>query len=121
MLRLMTVTITLLACVAQRAAADGAFDGEWRTSIGTVSLKQSGVAVTGTYGATGQFSLKGAVRGKELKFEYQEGNATGEAHWTLDDSGTSFHGGYQVRGGQAGAWDGWRPDPQAVKGKAANV
>ena len=82
--------------------ADGAFDGEWRTSLGTVTLKQSGPAVTGTYGDAAQFTLKGAVRGKELRFEYQEGNASGEARWTLDDAGNSFHGGFQVRGGQAG-------------------
>ena len=27
-----------------------AFDGEWRTSIGTVKLKQTGSAIVGTYG-----------------------------------------------------------------------
>jgi predicted esterase len=39
----------------------------------------------------------------------------------LDDGGRAFRGGYQVRGGQAGGWDGWRPDPQALKGKPANL
>src|SRR5438034_5253983 len=52
-----------------RAAEEGAFDGEWRTSIGIVKLKQTGSAVTGTYGQAGQFTLKGTVEGKNLTFE----------------------------------------------------
>ena len=84
-------------------------------------MNQTGNAVTGTYGNAGQFSLKGTVQGKKLTFEYQEGQAKGDAHWTLDDSGHSFRGGYKIRGGQAGDWEGWRPDPEAAKGKTANV
>lgn len=99
----------------------GAFDGEWRTSIGPVKLKQTGSEVTGTYGNAGQFTLKGTVEGKKLTFEYQEGQAKGDAHWTLDEAGHSFRGGFQVRGGQAGNWQGWRPDPEAPKGKTASL
>jgi predicted esterase len=101
------------------ADGEGAFDGEWRTSLGTVRLKQMGNAVTGTYGNAGQFTLKGTVQGKKLTFEYQAGQAKGEAHWTLDDSGHAFHGGYKLRSGEADDWDGWRPDPKAPEGRAA--
>jgi predicted esterase len=104
-----------------RAAEEVAFDGEWRTSFGIVKLKQTGSAVTGTYGNAGQFTLKGTVESKKLTFEYQEGQAKGDAHWTLDDSGHSFRGQFRIRGGQAGNWLGWRPDPEAPKAKAGNL
>src|SRR5262249_25384446 len=102
--------LLLLATAALAHGADeAAFDGEWRTSFGIVKLKQAGSAVTGTYGNAGQFTLKGMVKGKKLTFEYQEGQANGEANWTMDDSGHSFRGEFKIRGGQAGVWQGWRP------------
>src|SRR5579864_9481137 len=110
--------LSLALATPAGAAEEAAFDGEWRTSIGTVKLKQTGSAVTGTYGNAGQFTLKGTVEGKKLSFEYQEGQARGDAHWTMDDSGHSFRGQFRIRGGQAGNWLGWRPDPEAPKGKA---
>jgi predicted esterase len=111
--------VLVTAAPAGAADADGAFDGEWRTSLGTVTLKRVGNDVTGTYGNAGQFTLKGTVQGKKLTFDYQAGQARGEAHWTLDDSGHAFRGGYKQRSGEAGDWDGWRPDPEAPKGPPA--
>jgi predicted esterase len=104
-------------------AANGAgdFAGEWRTSIGMVTITQSGADVTGVYGNAGQFTLQGTVQGNKLTFQYQEGQARGDAHWTLDDAGHSFRGGFQVRGGRAGEWNGWRPDPDAAAGESANL
>jgi hypothetical protein len=97
-------------------ADEAAFNGEWRTSIGTGQLKQTGDAVTGTYGDAGQFTLSGTVAGRKLTFSYQEGQARGDASWNLDKAGNSFTGGFQIRGGQAGNWLGWRPDPAAPRG-----
>src|SRR5262249_44910756 len=115
-------SILLLAIAVPVLAADEAsFNGQWRTSIGIVNLKQTGSAVTGTYGNAGQFTLKGTVEGKKLTFEYEEGQAKGDAQWTLDESGHSFRGEFKVRGGQAGNWQGWRPDPEAPKGKVADL
>src|SRR5438876_493185 len=111
----------VLVIAAPAGAADGDFDGEWRTSLGIVTLKQTDSAVTGTYGNAGQFTLKGTVQGKKFTFEYQEGQAGGDAHWTLDESGYAFRGGYKNRGGQAGDWNGWRPDPQAPKAKPVDL
>jgi predicted esterase len=114
--------LLLVSCAAADAAdAGGAFDGKWYTSIGVVALEQRGDDVTGTYGDQGQFNLKGAVAGRKLTFEYREGPSTGDAHWTLDDSGHSFRGGFRVRGGRAGQWNGWRPDPRASDGERADV
>jgi predicted esterase len=100
---------------------EGPFDGEWRSSIGIVTLKQDGNTVTGTYGNAGQFALKGNVAGKSLTFEYQEGQAKGDARFTLDDSGNAFTGGFQIRGGQGGRWDGWRLDPDALTGDPSSI
>ena len=105
----------ILAAAGPGQAQEGSFGGRWRTSIGVVELKQDGDAVTGTYGNAGQFKIKGTVAGKVLTYEYQEGEAKGDARWTLNDSGLGFQGGYQIRGGRGGAWNGWRPDPEATK------
>src|SRR5262249_31680652 len=120
-----SATMICLAFIAPplsaMAAESSDFDGQWRTSIGTVNLKQTGSEVTGTYGSAGQFSLKGQIDGKKLTFEYREGEAAGEAQWTLDESGHSFRGQYQLHRGQKGIWEGWRADPEAPKGQLANL
>ena len=115
---------SILACVAciltAAATADepgGPFQGEWRTTIGLVKLEQKGDAVTGSYGAGGQFPLKGSVKGNILTFEYEEGQAKGDGRFTLDASGNAFTGGFQVRNGRSGPWNGWRPDPKAATDK----
>jgi predicted esterase len=102
-------------------AGEGAFDGEWRTSYGLVKLAQTGNDVSGTYGNAGEFTVKGTVQDHKLTFEYQEGDVKGDAQWTLDEAGHSFDGGFQVRGGRAGGWDGWRPDPEAPGGKLSHL
>src|SRR2546430_519922 len=103
----------LLLMISAPADAQGAFDGVWRTSFGVVTLKQTKNDVTGAYANAGQFTLKGKIQGKKLTFEYQEGQAAGDGQWTVEDSGHAFRGEYKLRTGQAGAWEGWRPDPQA--------
>ena len=99
--------------------ADGLFQGEWRTTIGLVKLKQKGNSVTGTYGPGDQFPLKGTVNGKILTFEYEEGHVKGDGRFTIDDSANAFTGGFQVRNGHAGYWNGWRPDSRAPADKPA--
>src|SRR5271154_5078804 len=87
-------------CASTAAVADegdGLFQGEWRTTIGLVKLKQKGNSVTGTYGAGDQFPLKGTINGKNLTFEYEEGQVKGDGRFTIDDSANAFTGGFQVR------------------------
>jgi predicted esterase len=121
------VAFAIIAAPSASAAADDApedarsFAGEWRTSIGIVKLEQNGSDVSGTYGAAGQFTLRGTVAGKRLTFEYQEGKATGDARWNLDKSGQAFTGDFKIRGGQAGQWQGWRPDPKARDAERAKI
>lgn len=119
--RLKCAVWMLLVLVGVKADAAGLFDGEWRTTFGPVTIKQAGNEVSGTYGDKDQFTLKGTVQERQLTFEYQEGQAAGEGRWTVDATGCAFNGEYKVRNGQAGTWEGWRPDPQVVKGKRANI
>ena len=114
---LICILFTSTAVVADEA--DGLFQGEWRTTIGLVKLKQKGNSVTGTYGAGDQFPLKGTVNGKILTFEYEEGQVKGDGRFTIGDSVNAFTGGFQVRNGRAGYWNGWRPDPKAPTDKPA--
>jgi predicted esterase len=117
----LTCGVLLLALVAPACpAGEASFDGEWRTSNGIFRLKQKDSTVTGN-GRGGKITLKGKVDGKKLTFEYREGKSIGDAHWTLDESGHSFHGEFKVRDGERGAWQGWRPDPQARAGKSADL
>jgi predicted esterase len=113
--------LLLFTSTPSRAATQSPFEGQWRTSFGTVTLKQTGNTITGTYGDQNQFTLTGAVAGKKLTYEYHEGPATGDATWTLDNSRHAFKGQFKVRDGRAGTWEGWRPDPQARTGKSANL
>src|SRR5947207_4505711 len=121
--RYVYVLLVSSIAAAARAAPEtkGPFDGEWRTSIGTVTLKQTKNDITGAYGNKNQFTIKGTVAGKKLNFEYQEDQSAGDGNWTLDDSGLSFKGSYKARGGQGGEWNGWRPDPKALEGKPVNL
>ena len=95
--------LACIGCILTAAATNdesgGPFQGEWRTTIGRVKLEQKGDAVTGTYGANGQFPLKGSVKGNALTFEYEEGQAKGDGRFTLEPSGNAFTGGFQVRNG----------------------
>jgi predicted esterase len=111
-----TITLTTLA-----AAADGQFQGEWRTTIGIVKLQQNGNTVTGNYGPNGRFPLKGTVKDNVLSFDYEEGQAKGSGEYTLDASGNAFTGKFQVRGGRSGQWNGWRPDPKAKSDKTVSL
>jgi predicted esterase len=113
--------LALLFVTSAQAAEVADFDGEWFTSIGAVKVKQDGNAVTGLYGKSDAFTLKGTVEGKKLTFEYQEGKSSGDAQWTMEESGRSFHGGFKLRSGQVGGWSGWRSDPEAPKGKQADL
>src|SRR4051812_38724378 len=76
-------SIFLLLVVTALAHADGLFEGEWRTSVGTLNLKQTKNEVTGAYGKDGAFTIKGTAAGRKLSFEYQEASLAGDGQWTL--------------------------------------
>ncbi len=109
----------LLWALVARADDAPRFAGQWKSTFGVVSLEQQGDAVTGHFGV-GRFPIRGTAKGSELKFEYDEGQAKGDATFTLDPSGNAYTGTFQVRGGRRGVWNGWRPDPAASNGRAAD-
>jgi predicted esterase len=114
---ILTWAVCSLAPVAVADEPGRTFQGEWRTTVGVVSLEQKGEAVTGSYGPGGRFLIKGTTKGNTLTIEFEEGNAKGDARFALDDSGNAFAGTFQVRNGQRGLWNGWRPDPKAASEK----
>jgi len=114
------IVCTITAAVAA-GAADGQFPGEWRTTIGIVTLEQNGDVVTGNYGPNGRFPIKGKLKANILDFDFEEGQAKGSGQFTLDASGNAFTGQFQVRGGRSGPWNGWRPDPRAKSDKAISL
>ena len=117
------VMLTSIATILTAAVADDEigtqFQGEWRTTLGSVKLEQKGDAVSGTYGPQGQFPLKGTVKENVFTFEYQEGQAKGSGRFTLDATGNAFTGGFQIHNGRSGYWNGWRPDSKAPTDKPA--
>jgi predicted esterase len=117
---LTALTCTFSAAAARAADPVNSFQGQWRTTIGIVNLEQKGNEVTGTYGPSGQFPLKGTVKDNVLTFEYQEGQARGDGRYELDASGNAFTGTFQIRNGRRGVWNGWRPDPKATADKTAS-
>jgi hypothetical protein len=101
--------LATIICIVSIATADescGQFQGEWRTTISPLKLKQNGDTVSGTYGRGGQFPLKGIVKGNILTFEYTEGQAKGDGRFALDAMGNAFMGCFQIRNGQGGYWNG---------------
>jgi predicted esterase len=107
-------TLTSLAAGDEPTSS---FEGEWRTTFATVTLKQNGESVTGSYGPESRFTLKGTVNGNIFTFEYEEGQAKGDAQFVLEGSGNAFSGKFQIRNGRRGIWSGWRPDPAALGDK----
>jgi predicted esterase len=106
--------------LATASAADdpvNPFQGQWHTTISDVKLEQNGEAVTGTYGNTGQFQLRGTAKGNVLTFELEEGQVKGDGKFTIDATGNAFAGSFQIRNGRNGDWNGWRPDPKAAADK----
>jgi pimeloyl-ACP methyl ester carboxylesterase len=76
------------------------FTGSWMLTSGNLqsplSLKQSGLRVTGKYGHEEEFSLEGKVKGRTLTFELSEGGGQGEGTAELWEGGQYFLGEVQL-------------------------
>jgi predicted esterase len=111
--------VLVLGVAAARAGEPGKFAGEWKTSMGPVTLEQKGDDVTGRLAFYG-LALKGKASGKELTLGYDEDQVHVDATLTLDASGNSFTGPLKGTNGFRNVWNGWRSDPAAVRGPAAD-
>ena len=96
------------------------FAGEWKTTMGPVTLEQkAGDEVTGKI-VFYRLALKGKVEGKGLALSYDEGPTHVDANWEFEPSGNAFKGKFKASNGNQGVWNGWRPDPSAAKDKPAD-
>jgi len=72
------------------------FEGNWMLTSGNLqsplTLKQSGLRVTGKYGHDGEFSLDGKVKGRTLSFTLSESSGKGEGTAELWEGGEIFFG-----------------------------
>src|SRR5262249_30769453 len=103
----------LLVLISVPARADEpTLQGDWRTSLGVVTFTPEGNVVVATFANPGIPPVKGSVKGKTATLTYQEGPKRGEATLTIDESGRSFSGWFQIGGGSRNPWNGWRPDPE---------
>jgi hypothetical protein len=85
------------------------FSGRWATSFGTMTLRQSGTSVTGTYGRSGtESTIEGMVAVDRLVFRYKEAAEQGTGWFRLRRPGC-FSGEYQPEGTPRQLpWLGWR-------------
>lgn len=116
--------IAILVSVFCGAAACGAeqtrgFAGQWKTTMGPVTLERSGDNVTGRLVAF-RLPLKGTIKDKTLSVGYDEGRIHVDATLELEPSGNEFKGNFKASNGNRGIWNGWRPDPAASQGAPAD-
>ncbi len=116
--------IAILVSVVCGAAACGAeqvrgFAGEWKTTMGPVTLEQSGDNVSGRINFF-RLPLKGTIKDKALSIGYDEGKTHVDATLELEPSGNEFKGKFKASNGNRGEWNGWRPDPAASQGPPAD-
>lgn len=113
MLTRTVVLLLSLACFWSPAAPGDStarslpsFAGEWTTTYGPMSLRQTGDGIEGTYGPPSHRStIQGRMNGKRFTFRYVEPDATGEGWFELDIGGDRFLGQWRETGDPE--WSGW--------------
>lgn len=115
------IAIFIAGSSASGTDAPVRFAGEWKTTMGPVTLEQKGAEATGKI-VFYNLALKGKVEGKGLALGYDEGPIHVDATWEFEPSGTAFKGTFRASNGNRGVWNGWRPDPSAARagGKTAD-
>jgi predicted esterase len=114
------IAAILAGGATSRADEPGRFAGEWKTTLGPVTIEQKGEDVSGRI-VFYKLPLKGKVDAKGLALEYDEGQIHVNANWEVDPSGNAFNGRFRASNGNQGVWNGWRPDPSAASGKAEEI
>jgi hypothetical protein len=101
----MTAPLSALPLATGRAD----FSGRWATSFGSMTLRQDGDRVTGTYGREGtENTIEGTVADGALAFRYREAGEHGSGRFRLRRPGC-FVGEYVAEGSpRSRPWSGWR-------------
>jgi hypothetical protein len=90
---------------AQPAApATKSFAGQWITTYGVMTLKQTGDAITGVYGPSDN-PISGTVAGDKFSFTYTEPAAKGEGWFVLAADGNQISGKWREAG--SNLWQDW--------------
>jgi predicted esterase len=113
---LVSVFFGAAACAAEQPRG---FTGEWKTTMGPVTLEQTGDSVTGRI-VFYKLPLKGMSKDKKLTLGYDEGQIHVDATLELEPSGNAFNGTFKTSTGNQGVWNGWRPDPGASQAAPAD-
>lgn len=114
------LAVFAVVAVAAGGEESGPFAGAWKTPFGPLVIEVKGEEASGTVGPN-RLPLKGKVDGKELVLGYDEGQVHVDAKLTLEASGHAFRGTFKAANGRQGLWNGWRPDPTAAQGPAADI
>lgn len=86
------------------APAARTFAGEWMTSYGVMTLKQTGDAITGVYGPAGN-PISGSVAGDKFTFAYTEPTVKGEGWFVLSADANQITGQWRENG--SNLWQDW--------------
>jgi hypothetical protein len=122
MKRVSTVLLALLIITQSNsfviAAENADFSGDWESTYGSLTMKQTGNRVTGSYDMHDNPCLiEGSVQGNRLTFTYREPNAAGEGWFDLSAKGASFDGRWREEGKtEWGRWTGERIAKQPTQG-----
>ena len=113
MRRPLALLLALLAPFA--AAAEPAdFSGDWSTTYGPLTLKQTGARVVGQYESDATSGLlEGTVANRRLSFAYREPRASGEGWFELSADASAFDGRWRPAG-ETG-WSRWTGERNATQ------
>jgi hypothetical protein len=112
---LLALSLLTLLAHADTPTTQPSFAGQWDTTFGPMTLKQSAPdKLEGTYGPSSALStLTGQLASRKFTFTYSEPNATGEGAFELAADGQSFTGQWREKNNPN--WSPWsgkrRPGP----------
>ncbi|WP_422928893.1 hypothetical protein [Singulisphaera sp. PoT] len=113
------IAALVVSSLPARAAEPPGFAGDWKTTLGPMSLKQDGDAFTGVLDFF-KIPLKGKLKDGELTLEYDEQDVHVRSTSKLDPTGLAFQGKTTASNGFRNVWNGWRPEPASDQGGPAD-
>jgi len=91
---------------------EASWSGRWETTLGAMTLQQTGATVRGVYDWSGGGTLAGRADGRTLEGQWVSGDKTGRGEWKirLSGKGDSFRGTYSEGPARVHGWSGRRTD-----------
>jgi len=85
-------------------AAASAWDGEWDTNWGKMTLTQTGNTVSGTY-THNAGRIEAQVVGNKIVGNWYQSNGSGKMEFEMDSDGAGFQGKWRYN--NSGTWNSW--------------